>query len=138
MLLCLLLVAQEQAFAKIGEGQSRLLREPFERVVRSKEAWEELWKKLYPDSGTRKPLLPDVDFAKESVVAVAWGERPSAGWDLEIRAIRVEEGEAVVEVVKRPPTGVPQAVITYPYILVKTRKLPEKVRFVDLVPAVIK
>lgn len=138
MLAWLLLAAQDLPVTVIGEGQSRLLREPFERVVRSKEAWEELWKKLYPDSGPRKPLLPEIDFSKESLVAVAWGERPSAGWDLEIRAIRVEGGEAVVEVVKRPPTGVPQAVITYPYILVKTKRLPGKVRFVDVVPAVIK
>lgn len=136
MLTLLLLAAQEQAFTEIREGQSRLLREPFDKVIRSKEAWEELWKKLDPDSGARKPLLPEVDFAKESVLAIAWGERPSAGWDLEVKSIRVEGGEAVVEVVRRPPTGVPLAVITYPYVLVKTSKLPGKVRFVDVPPAV--
>jgi len=135
MLTVLLLAVQEQAITELREGQSRLLRDPFEKVIRSKEAWEELWKKLDPDSGARKPLLPEVDFARESVVAVAWGERPSAGWDLEIRAVRIEGGEAAVEVVRRPPTGVPLAVISYPYVLVKTSKLPEKVRFVDVPPA---
>jgi len=132
----LLLAAQAQTVTEIREGQARALREPFERVIRSKEAWEELWKKLDPDSGERKPLLPEVDFAKESVVAIAWGERPSAGWDLEVKAVRIEGGEAVVEVVRRPPTGVALTVITYPYLLVKTRRLPEKVRFVDVPPPV--
>lgn len=128
----LLLALQEQAFAEILKGQSRLLREPQERVLRTKETWEEFWKKLHPDSGARKPLLPEVDFAKESVVVIAWGERPSAGWTLEVKSVRVEGGEAVVEVVRRAPTGAALAVVSHPYILVKTSKLPEKVRFMDV------
>ena len=135
MLTLMLLAVQDPAFTELREGQSRLLREPFEKVIRGKDAWEELWKKLDPDSGPRKPLLPEVDFAKESVIAIAWGERPSAGWDLDVRSVRIEGGEAVVEVVRRPPTGVALAVISYPYILVKTRRLPDKVRFVDVSPA---
>lgn len=128
----MVLALQAQPVAEIQKGQSRLLRDPFERVIRTKEAWEELWKRLNPDSGSRKPLLPEVDFAKESVVAVAWGERPSAGWELEVKSIRVEGGEAVVEVLRRPPTGAALTVMTYPYVLVKTSRLPDKVRFVDV------
>lgn len=85
-------------------------------VATSEPQWQELWSRhasiLLP-----RPQAPEVDWQREMIVAVFLGERPTAGFGVEVRALRAEDGRLVVEAHEtRPPADrlVPQ-VITQPY-----------------------
>jgi hypothetical protein len=78
------------------------------RVVTDAKAWEALW------AGAGKPA-PAVDFAKDAVVVVDAGQKPTGGW-----GIRFADGEAKgddllvrVEIVK--PTGFATMAFTQPW-----------------------
>lgn len=91
-------------------------------VVRNKDEWQTLWKRhgavQFPP-----PSPPAVNFDKEMVLAVFLGERPSAGYSVEVRAIdwtEASEGTdspgnlAVYAREKRPAEGSiqPQVLVT--------------------------
>lgn len=86
-------------------------------VVEDAKSWRQIWTSHAPG----KPA-PEVDFSKEMVVGVFLGERPSAGYsvDLEIK----ETGKPVRTVVgyreKTPKDGgIGAEVLTYPFALAK-------------------
>jgi hypothetical protein len=55
--------------------------EPLQVVIRDGETWREMWKRIYRWSSPL-PLLPKIDFSKETVVVVALGGRPSGGYGI--------------------------------------------------------
>jgi hypothetical protein len=100
-------------------------------VVRSAGEWNALWQKHAPG----RPV-PAVDFAKNMVLAVFLGSRPSAGYGVQITEV-VAEGKSVVVrwEEQRPPAGTSAAaVMTAPAHLVSVPRRDAPVRFEKVQP----
>jgi hypothetical protein len=80
-------------------------------VINSPSDWE----------GFAVETPPRVDFAKQSVVAVFGGERPTGGWSVRVRSIEQRGSSCTVryEVVGPPPGAVVTQAITHPFAVVK-------------------
>ena len=83
----------------VAQGAMSNIEEPRQVVVRTAAEWQALWKEHSPETA-----VPAVDFAQSTVVGVFLGFRPTAGFSVEITAVRVEGPRTVVEYVEhRPP-----------------------------------
>jgi hypothetical protein len=78
-------------WTRTGIGEARRL------VIRDANAWAEFWSEL--GQGDR----PAVDFARDIVVAVASGQRPSGGYEIGIDRATHRNGELIVELVETAP-----------------------------------
>ena len=96
----------------IDKGLDSQLDTPRQATVRTAAEWEALWR-LHGGEHARPP----VDFAKELVVGVFMGSRPSAGFSVEIVGTRVDGSVLVVQYREtRPPADALVAqVLTMPY-----------------------
>jgi hypothetical protein len=129
MLALLLMTLQAQPVHVILSRPSGGPAQPSERVIRTKADWEDAWKTLPHRPEDR---LPDVDFAVDCVVLVAWGTKPTGGYSISVESVEVKNGEAVVQVRRRKPTGIVTQALTAPCVVVRTARLPDRVRFVDV------
>jgi len=98
----------------VARGIHSEVMEPREVVVRSVEDWRALWKQ----HSTQPP--PPVDFSRVIVVAVFLGQRPTAGFEVEITAVKAQGGRATVEYVERRPArdALTAQVLTFPFHIV--------------------
>ena len=92
------------------------IRTPLRTVVRDPVLWAELWAKANAHVAPI-PKAPAVDFAKEMAALAALGEKPSAGWSIQIVGVRAADGKLRLLVAERsPPKGsAAAAVITDPW-----------------------
>ena len=95
-------------------------------TVRSADAWAKLWRVHATDKAP-----PVVDFAKEMVVGVFLGSRPTAGYTVEIIGTQAEPDALVVRYrVGSPDRDMMSAqVITTPYHFVAVTQRAGEVRF---------
>jgi hypothetical protein len=101
----------------VVRGSSSQILQPRQVVVQNADAWRALWKE---HSAT--PLPADIpDFTRETIVAVFLGQRPTAGYAVEITGVRAEGGGFVAEYVERkPPSNASTAqVLTSPFHIVR-------------------
>ena len=78
-------------WTRTGIGESRRL------IIRDANAWAAFWSEL--GVGQR----PAVDFTKDMVVAVAAGQRPSGGYEIQVHRVIQQGGELRVEVQETAP-----------------------------------
>lgn len=114
----------------LDKGPQSQIDERQEAVVRTADEWAALWTR---HAGTRP--RPAVDFAREMVVALFVGSRPTAGFDVEIVGARDEGGTLIVQYREKPPRAgaVTAQVLTAPYHLVAVPR-HETVRFEPVKP----
>ena len=124
-------VAQTQTFSTVAKGDASEQQTARQVTVRTAAEWKALWKEHAPTA-----KMPAVDFNKDMVVGVFLGSKPSAGHDVEIVGVRMEEKDLIVEYVqKQPGRGTLAAqILTEPYHLVTVPKHAGAVRFIS-VPA---
>ena len=93
--------------------------EPERLVVKTKDQWMEVWRKMHR-LRLSTPELPLIDFKKEMVIAVFMGERKTGGYEIEIIRVTQKESKIFVEVEeKEPPSdSVQTMVLTQPYHLI--------------------
>ncbi len=88
---------------------------PEQRVIRTEQAWSEAWKQIMTYR-IPAPERPVIDFERDMVVLVALGERPTAGYAVEV--VSIERDGAFLRVVARetkPSADMAQAtVLTHP------------------------
>lgn len=103
----------------IARGDLSRIGEPRTVIVRDREAWRALWRE---HAGSADP--PAVEFDREMVVAVFAGERPTAGYRVEIVRLFERSGKVVVAYRDEPPPrdAVVAQVITQPFHLVRTSR----------------
>jgi hypothetical protein len=105
--------------------------EPTTLVLRDRAAWEGAWGRLHRGGGA--PAAPAVDFAREMVLVVALGERPSGGYDVAIDAVApdVAGGGATVRYTAREPGEgcMSTQALTSPAIAVRAARVAGAVRF---------
>ncbi len=101
-------------FAALAGGTHSEIQEPRQVVVRTAEDWQALWK-----AHSAEPA-PIIDFSRSMVIGVFLGSRPTAGFTVEITAIRVRNNTAVVEYTERGPApgAITAQVLTSPFHLV--------------------
>ena len=99
----------------LDKGDQSNMDDARQAVVRTAAEWNALWRQHAPD----RPQ-PKVDFAREMVVGVFMGSRPTAGFAVEISGTRDEGGLLVVQYREtRPARGLVSAqVITSAYHIV--------------------
>jgi hypothetical protein len=106
----------------VRQEQSGLVA-PEQRVIRTEQAWAEAWKEIMTYR-VPAPELPAVDFARDMVVLVALGERPTAGHSVQV--VSVELDGAFVRVLARetkPSADMAQAtVVTHPVHAVRVAR----------------
>jgi hypothetical protein len=122
-------VTAQSAFTTVAKGQGSGQQVAKQVVVRTPAEWQALWKNHAP---TEK--LPVVDFAKEMVVGVFLGTKPSAGHGVEIVGVRTQDKDLIVEYTQtQPGRGTMAAqMLTEPYHLVSVKNNPGTVRFVEV------
>jgi len=129
----LIAIASAQAtppgFTSIAKGDASGQQTAKQVTVRTAAEWMALWKDHAP---TEK--MPSVDFAKNMVVGIFLGTKPSAGNEVEIVGVRMQEKDLIVEYVqKQPGRGTMAAqILTEPYHLVAVAKHPGPVRFLHV------
>jgi hypothetical protein len=110
----------------VAQGPMSNIEEPRQVVVRTAAEWQALWKEH-----DAQQALPPVDFAQSIVVAVFLGTRPSAGFAVEITAVKGDGSRAVVEYRERRPARdeVAAQVITSPFHIVRLARGSGTVEF---------
>jgi hypothetical protein len=76
--------------------------EPTARVVQDRATFRRLWDETQ-STRTPTPEPPEIDFARESLVVVALGTRPSGGYRIRIEKIQERAGAVEVTVGKYAP-----------------------------------
>lgn len=105
-----------------------------ETVISNQNDWNELWKK-HTQKNPSPNSLANVDFNKEEIVVISLGERPSAGYSVEITKIEPtvwngKEARIVYYVERKPsPTKLTASVITNPFIFRVVSKIRGKTFF---------
>ncbi len=89
-------------------------------VITSGEDWANLWEKVHRGIYPKKQL-PEVDFSRETVLAVFMGTRSTGGYSIEItRAYKKNDViKAVAETSSPAPGDLVTTVITQPFHIVK-------------------
>ncbi len=121
--------AQTPSFTNLAKGDSSEQQLAKQVTVRTAAEWKALWKDHAP---TEK--MPAVDFAKDMVVGIFLGTKPSAGHEVEIVGVRPEGKDLIVEYVqKQPAPGTMAAqILTEPFHLVAVPKHTGTVRFMHV------
>jgi hypothetical protein len=121
-------VGAQVAFVTVAKGDASGRQLGAEVVVRTAAEWKALWKEHAP---TEK--MPAIDFAKQMVLGVFVGSKPTAGYAVEITGVRAEGKDLIVEVVRREPgRGTLAAqILTEPFHLVSVPRHDGQVRFID-------
>jgi len=105
--------------------------EPGLRVARNADEWRELWS-LHGRVAVQPPAAPELDLERDMAILVSDGQKPSAGWSLEVTNLTIENGELIVHArLSAPPADTMQAqVVTAPCEIIATtrHKLPVQLR----------
>jgi len=105
--------------------------EPGLHVARNADEWRELWA-LHGRAVIQPSAAPELDLERDMAILVSDGQKPTAGWSLEVTELTIESGQLIVRArVSGPPADSMQAqVITAPCEIIATtrHKLPVQLR----------
>jgi hypothetical protein len=126
LVLAALLQSTPPPVRTVGKGPMSAIDMPRQVTVRSAADWAALWRA----NGARESV-PMVDFAREMVVGVFLGSRPTAGYGVEIVRTVNASGTLIVEYVEAAPLpgAVTAQVLTAPYHLAAIPKHEGAVTF---------
>ncbi len=128
ILLSFLLALQTSSpsYRVIDKGAQSGVDDAQQIAVRTADEWAKVWQR----HGLDRPR-PKVDFAREIVVGVFMGSRPTAGFEVEIAGVASEGGVTVVRYRETAPSrdAITAQVITSPYVLAAIPRTSGDVRF---------
>lgn len=115
----------------IGKGYYSGYTERAFLVIKTQDEWRTIWK---VHAEIRLPLKgpPEIDFTKETVIAVFRGKCPTGGYTIEIDTIEKMKDKILVYIIEtqpRPDTIVTQA-LTQPYHIIRIKKTILPIEFV--------
>lgn len=113
----------------LARGDSSGVLDPGRVVVRDAAAWHALWS-AHAGASAQPPA---VDFSTTMVVAVFAGERPNAGYAIEIVGVRQESSALAVMVneIQPLPSAVAAQIIVTPFHIATLPRYSGEVRFTD-------
>jgi len=105
-------------------------------VIRTQADWEKLYQKIYGVQLNAKAARSDsallkIDFAKQMIIAVFQGQKPSGGYSIEIAKL-VRDGKRLEVVIEEKAPGkncFTTQVLTHPFHVIVTEKSDRKVVF---------
>jgi len=126
MLIGSVLLQGDAPLRALDKGDQSNVDDARQVVARTAPEWTTLWRQHSPD----RPR-PTVDFAREMVVGVFLGSRPSAGFAVDIVSARDEHGALIVRYRETtpPPGAIAAQVITSAYCIVALPRRDGDVRF---------
>jgi hypothetical protein len=115
-----------QEMKTIEKGTDSAVESAGQFTARTQAEWTKLWRSHAWD----RPL-PKVDFARDMVVGVFMGSRPTAGYAVDIVGTRVQQGTLIVEYRETPPRAdaMTAQILTAPYHLAAILKFAGPVKF---------
>ncbi len=110
-------------FRKILNGDKSNIRNYDVRVAENEGAFQKLWDD-HTGSQTNPLFLPKVDFQLKNVVAIFLGDRPTTGYDVNIKKIDETKDKIIVylEEIKPLPGEEVKADITQPFLIIEIKK----------------
>jgi hypothetical protein len=105
------------------EGTYSGIKEPLQKVIKTQDEWQNLWKKhvsvLVP-----QPPVPEIDFENFVVVAIYAGEKNTSGYQVKIKEVLPAAKNVTVRyrLVDPAPNSFTLQVITQPFVLLKVEK----------------
>ncbi|MEM7735847.1 MAG: protease complex subunit PrcB family protein [Deinococcota bacterium] len=83
----------------------------------------ELWNIAYGNQ-LAQPPLPEVDFARQSIIGIFVGERPTGGYSLQARSVVIEGNDVYIGLQENsPPEGaITTQVLTSPWLMVQVNR----------------
>jgi len=112
--------AQQVPWEVLAQGQQAVgFDKPGFQLVTSQDQLTNLWYKAY-GSQLQMPKVPTVDFSRETVVAAFDGQKPTGGYNLQVRDVTVENGELYIDLVATEPQAgaITTQGLTSPWILI--------------------
>ena len=116
--------AMQILFTTIAQGTSSGYQNADQLIIDTVGQWEQLWQEHTSD--VIPPLkTPQIDFAKNLVIAIFSGEKPTSGYQVEIVSVETEtmpdcdEARLIVQVNYGFPGLVAQDAITHPYHMIQ-------------------
>ena len=121
----------------IAKGAFSGIQEPRQEVITDRKNWEQFWSK---HSRLTKPAapLPEIDFAKQMVVAVTMGMKRTGGYSVEIMSVTPGDGKLRITIKQGspPPGAITIQSLTAPFHFVAAPKSDLKPEFiVETMPA---
>lgn len=119
-------------FTTIERGYHSGYTEEERLIVRTERTWKKVWN-IHTRGRIPKPLLPEINFKKEMVIAVFRGKRQTSGYGVEITGIEKEGSEIVVTIRETSPQpgDIVTPVLTQPYHIVKTKRSIRSIQFIE-------
>jgi len=122
--------AQAIEFTVLAQGSySGVDTERFE-VIRDEPAFRSLWIAHTAGTSPTSPL-PQLDFAKDMVIAAFAGTKSTGGYSLNISSITAEKErlKVILSLTQPGPDCMVSQVLTQPYVMVKTTRSPKSANF---------
>jgi hypothetical protein len=111
-------------FTTIAQGISSGYRKFDQLIIDTPEQWEHLWEEHTSD--LIPPLkTPSINFARNLIIAVFSGEKPTSGYRVEIISVETKDiadcdrPHLIVRVHQGLPASVTQDVITHPHHIIQ-------------------
>jgi hypothetical protein len=112
------------------------LEKPVQRVVASREEWEQLWREIEPrtsrEQGQTAPNpVPDIDFDRYALVVAAMGTRPTGGYTVAVVSLEESEQRIVITVEEKSAGAkcTTTQAVTHPIAIVTTAKTQKRFEF---------
>lgn len=101
-------------------------------VVRTTEAWEEIWSRM-TSNYTPQPPAPEVDFESEMVIIASMGSRPTGGFGINVVQVAESEGTVYVVVNETSPGSrcMTTQALTSPVTAVRVQRRDGPVTFLE-------
>ena len=120
----------EVSIRDVARGGQSGLRKPRQIVIRSAAEWDALWKEHAAERLPAEPA-PTIDFTKETVVGVALGDRPTAGYGVQITRVQRESDRLSVRTLETTPASdtMQATVVTSPFDFVAVPRFEGEIVF---------
>lgn len=106
---------------KMGQGQQATgFEERSFLLVRDEAALRELWNRAH-GSQLQVPPVPEVEFRRETVVALFLGTKPTGGYGIEVEDVALEEGDLFLDarIIEPAPDAITTQALTSPWLMVR-------------------
>jgi hypothetical protein len=119
-------------FSPIPVSGEKDVTTPATWVIRS----DEEWKKFLGETLGHTGLPPQIDFARNTVVAIFAGGKPTGGYSVRVDSITDDSspggpssGTVHYRVIAPPPDALVTQAFTYPYVIVRIEKRFDQIGF---------
>jgi hypothetical protein len=120
-------IPQPEPFTVLAQGNDSHIEQQQFQILRDNAALQKLWDS-HLEGISPKPTVPDVNFAKEMIIAAFAGTKNTGGYVLNITGVSVYPDRVQIDLslIKPGDNCMVSTTITQPFVLVKTAQLSDK------------